>query len=172
MANKSIRDNPTRKTWMEHIGKLSSVDAATKFVQEFRHNHTSPFRTNYELDLDYLFIERKIEEKLAMLKSSSYSDDALFTTCTTGELAADVVKKWLAKMAETDCKYTAEKVLVEFRQLYKTPVMPVNQFLKADTVLGTRLMELRNTDYEATSLEDLRKERGVKVLYLGVPKAA
>ncbi len=28
-------------------------------------------------------------------------------------------------------------------------------------------MELRNTNYYATSLEDLRKERGVKVLHLG-----
>jgi hypothetical protein len=28
-------------------------------------------------------------------------------------------------------------------------------------------MELRNTDYYATPLAELRKERGVKVLYLG-----
>jgi len=45
--------------------------------------------------------------------------------------------------------------------------MPVNHFLAADAKLGSRLMELRNADYLATSLEDLRKERGVKVLHLG-----
>jgi hypothetical protein len=33
-------------------------------------------------------------------------------------------------------------------------------------------MELRNENYYGTSLEDLRKERGVKVLHLGNGKAA
>jgi len=42
----------------------------------------------------------------------------------------------------------------------------VNVFLRTDAALGTVLMELRNTDYYATPLEGLRKERGVKVLHL------
>jgi methane monooxygenase component A gamma chain len=67
--------------------------------------------------------------------------------------------------AETN-KYRAEDALIKFRQLYKPPVMPVNVFFKVDTHLGSKLMELRNTNYYATSLEDLRKERGVKVLHL------
>ena len=44
--------------------------------------------------------------------------------------------------------------------------MPVNVFLDTDRILGTKLMELRNTDYYALPLEELRKTRGVKVITL------
>ncbi|PKO92484.1 MAG: methane monooxygenase [Betaproteobacteria bacterium HGW-Betaproteobacteria-1] len=167
MANKI---NEVRENWKAKINGLTSVEAATRFIQEFRHNHTSPLRTSYELDLDYLFIEAKIEEKLAVLKASAFKAEDLSARCTTGELAADVAKTWVQKLEKAECKYSAEKIHFEFRQQYKPPVMPVNHFLAADTKLGSRLMELRNTDYLATSLEDLRKERGVKVLHLGVPQ--
>jgi methane monooxygenase component A gamma chain len=44
--------------------------------------------------------------------------------------------------------------------------MPVNIFMDTDRQLGTKLMELRNTDYYALSLEELRKVRGVNVITL------
>jgi methane monooxygenase component A gamma chain len=172
MANYKIHDNPVRDAWLSKIGELGTVAAATKFIQDFRNTHTSPFRTNYDLELDYLFIEAKIEERLAVLKANNFSDADLMSKATTGEDAQKVADAWIAKMKAETCKYKAEKILVEFRQQYKPPVLPVNVFFKVDTALGSRLMELRNTDYYATSLEDLRKERGVKVLHVGKPRAA
>lgn len=172
MANYKIHDNPVRDSWLAKIGELGSVDAACKFIQDFRKRFTSPFRTSYELDLDYLFIEAKIEERLAVLKANNFSDADLLGKAATGEDAQKVAETWIAKMNAETCKYKAEKILVEFRQMYKPPVLPVNTFFKVDTALGSRLMELRNTNYYATSLEDLRKERGVKVLHVGKNKAA
>jgi methane monooxygenase component A gamma chain len=166
MAKHNIRDNPVRDEWLAKIGTLGSVETATAFIQDFRKNHTSPFRTTYDLELDYLFIEAKIEERLSVLKASKFSDASLLNKTTTGEDAATVGDIWKRRMDAETSKFKAEKILIQFRQLYKPPVMPVNYFLKVDTYLGSRLMELRNTDYYATSLEDLRKERGVKVLYL------
>jgi methane monooxygenase component A gamma chain len=161
-----IHENETRNAWLEKVSKLTSVEAATKFIQEFRLNNSSPFRKSYEIDVDYQFIERKAEEKLSQLKVSHLKVDALMTKATTGEDAAAVEAAYLAKMKSATNKYEAERIHVEFRQLYKPPVLPVNVFLRVDAALGTILMELRNTDYYATPLEGLRKERGVKVLHL------
>jgi methane monooxygenase component A gamma chain len=172
MANYNIRNNPVRDAWLAKIAELGTVEAATKFIIDFRNTYTSPFRTSYDLELDYLFIEAKIEERLATLKANTFNDADLLGKATTGEDAQKVAATWIAKMNAETCKYKAEKILVEFRQQYKPPVLPVNVFFKVDATLGSRLMELRNTDYYATSLEDLRKERGVKVLHLGKTKAA
>ncbi len=162
-----IHDNSTRTEWEGKIAKLTSVEAATKFIQDFRKANTSPFRTSYALDVDYQFIERKIEEKLSLLKVSQLKVADLITKATTGEDAAAVEAAWVAKIKAAKTKYEAERIHIEFRQLYKPPVLPVNVFLRTDAALGTVLMELRNPDYYATPLEGLRKERGVKVLHLG-----
>jgi methane monooxygenase component A gamma chain len=161
-----IHDNATRATWEDKISKLTSVDAATKFIQEFRLAYSSPWRKSYALDTDYQYIERKIEEKLSQLKVAHLPVSALMTKTSAGEDAAAVEATWIGKMKAAKNKYDAERIHVEFRQLYKPPVMPVNVFLRTDAALGALLMELRNTDYYATPLEGLRKERGVKVLHL------
>jgi methane monooxygenase component A gamma chain len=165
MPNYNIHENPVRHEWLPKIAALATVNDATAFIQDFRKTHTSPFRATYALDVDYLFIEAKIEERLAVLRSSTFSESDLFAKATTGETAQAVADAWKAKM-DAD-KFAAEKILITFRQLYKPPVLPVNMFFKVDTYLGSRLMELRNTDYYADSLDDLRKKRGVKVLKLG-----
>jgi methane monooxygenase component A gamma chain len=167
MPNYKIHENPVRSEWLEKIGDLKSVKDATAFIQDFRKKYTSPFRTSYALDVDYLFIEAKIEERLAVLKALTFSPSELFSKATTGEAAQAVADTYIAKMDAEKDKFAAEKILITFRQLYKPPVLPVNVFFKVDTHLGSRLMELRNTDYYAESLEELRKKRGVKVLKLG-----
>jgi len=162
-----IHDNSTRTEWEGKIAKLTSVEAATKFIQDFRVANTSPWRKSYDLDVDYQYIERKIEEKLSQLKVTQFKATDLVTKATTGEDAVAVEQGWITKMRAAKSKYEVERIHVEFRQLYKPPVLPVNVFLRTDAALGTILMELRNTDYYATPLEGLRKERGVKVLHLG-----
>ncbi len=166
MAKCNIHDNPLRDEWLAKIGALDSVETATAFIQDFRKNHTSPFRTSYGLELDYLFIEAKIEERLSVLKANKLNDAGLLNQTTTGEDAAAVADIWKRRMDAETSKFGAEKILIQFRQLYKPPVMPVNHFLKVDSYLGSRLMELRNTNYYETPLAELRKQRGVKVLYL------
>lgn len=172
MPNYKIHENPVRDEWLEKIAKLQSVGEATEFIQDFRNANTSPFRKTYAVDVDYLWIERKLEEKLAHLKEQSFNDADLLGKTTTGEDPQKVSEVWIAKMKSATDKFVAERILVEFRQLYKPPVMPVNVFLRTDTVMGSRLMEIRNTNYNETPLEELRKQRGVKVLHLGNGKAA
>ncbi len=167
MPNYNIHDNPVRSEWLKKIAMLKTVKDSTAFIQDFRVKNTSPFRTSYALDVDYLFIEAKIEEQLALLKAKEFSAADLFSKATTGEVAQAVADSYMAKIDAEKDKFAAEKILMSFRQLYKPPVLPVNVFFKVDTYLQSRLMELRNTDYYADSLEELRKKRGVKVLKLG-----
>jgi methane monooxygenase component A gamma chain len=167
MPNYKIHENPVRSEWLKKIAELKTVKDATAFIQDFRVKNTGPFRKTYELNVDYLFIEAKIEEQLALLKAKAFSAADLFSKATTGEVAQEVADSWIAKIDAEKDKFAAEKILISFRQLYKPPVLPVNVFFKVDTHLQSRLMELRNTDYYADSLEELRKKRGVKVLRLG-----
>ncbi|ODS00096.1 methane monooxygenase [Methyloceanibacter methanicus] len=167
MPNYKIHQNPVRNEWLEKIAALENVKDATAFLQDFRMKYTTPLRTSYELDVDYLFIEAKAEERLSLLKVAAFSNEDLLSMATTGETAADVAQAWMPKLESEKCKFTGERIHMEFRQLYKPPVLPVNVFLKIDSYLGSRLMELRNSNYYDCSLDELREQRGVKVLMLG-----
>lgn len=164
MAN--IHDNPTRDAWVKKIADLKTLAAGHAFLKEFRVKHMSPFKTDWSLELDGLWIELKIEEKVALLKQAEFNDTQLLNNCTCGADAQKVANEAVAAMDACTDMYEAERIHINFRLACKPPVMPVNFFLDADRQLGTKLMELRNTDYYALPLEELRKVRGVKVITL------
>jgi len=162
----NIHDNPTRDAWSNKIGGLNDLKKAVDLLIQFRLDHTTPLRKSYELDNDYLWIEAKIEEKVAVLKIHAFSDNDFIHKAATGEDAKSVCESWVKKLNATSCKFEAEKIHIEFRQRYKTPILPVNYFFDADRQLGSRLMELRNIVQYALSLADFRKARGVRVVHL------
>ncbi|MEQ1603049.1 MAG: methane monooxygenase [Methylophilaceae bacterium] len=162
-----IHDNDARDEYVAKIAKLDDLASGAKFLTEFRKANMSPFRTSYALDLDCNWIETQIEDRVAVLRSrAAKTNDCLFNKCANGEDAAVVVKKVVDAMNACTDKWEAEKIHINFRLEYKTPIMPTNYFMDTDRILGTKLMELRNTGYYDTSLEDLRKQRGVKVIKL------
>lgn len=161
-----IHDNPTRDEWSNKIGSLNDLKKAVDMLIQFRLDHTTPLRKTYELDNDYLWIEAKLEEKVAVLKIHAFSDNDFIHKTATGEDAKSVCDAWIKKMNAASDKMAAERIHIEFRQRYKTPVMPVNYFFDADRQLGSRLMELRNIDQYTLSLADFRKQRGVRVVHL------
>lgn len=164
MAKLGIHDNDTRASWVNKIGQLNSLDKAAALLKQFRLDHTTPFRNSYELDNDYLWIEAKLEEKVAVLKARAFNDVDFRTKTAFGEDAKAVQEGVVAKMNACNDKWEAERIHIGFRQAYKPPIMPVNYFLDVERVIGTKLMELRNLNYYDTSLEELRKQRGVKQL--------
>ena len=164
MAKLGIHDNDTRDGWVLKIGQLNTLEKAAAALKQFRPDHTTPFRKTYELDNDYLWIEAKLEEKVAVLKAHAFSDEDFRHKTAFGEDAKAVLEAAVAKMKATGDKWEAERIHMGFRQANKPPIMPVNYFLDGERILGTKLMELRNLNYYDASLEDLRKQRGVKVL--------
>lgn len=160
-----VHDNATRDEWTAKIGALNSLDKAAKFLIDFRRQYTTPLRQSYALELDHLWIEAKIEEKVAVLKEQTFkNDDDLLHKCATGQAAAAAAAEAQAKMAACDDKWEAEKIHINFRIDFKPPIMPTNYFMDTDRVLGSKLMELRDLNYYEMPLAELRKKRGVKVL--------
>jgi methane monooxygenase component A gamma chain len=166
MAKLGVHDNDTRTEWVNRIGQLNSLDKAAAALRQFRLDHTTPFRSSYGLDNDYLWIEARLEERVAVLKARAFSDEDFRNKTVFGEDAKAVLNATVARMSNAKDKWEAEKIHIAFRQNYKPPVMPVNVFLDAERQLGTRLMELRNLNYYDTPLAELRRQRGVKVLHL------
>lgn len=162
----NIHENPIRTEWINKIAGLKSLAEGHAFLKEFRAKHVSVFKTDFSLELDWLWIELKIEEKVAVLKQAEFNDTQLLNACTCGSDAQKVADEALAAMAACEDMYEAERIHINFRLACKPPVMPVNVFLDTDRQLGTKLMELRNTDYYALPLEELRKVRGVRVVTL------
>ncbi len=166
MANYKIHDNPVRDEWTAKIDGLKTLAQGSAFLVDFRKKHTTPFRQDYSLELDWGWIECKIEEKVAMLKHAELNDQQFLNNNVCGANAQAVADAVVAKMAACTDKYEAEKLHINFRIENKPPIMPVNVFMDTDRILGTKLMELRNTDYYALPLAELRKARGVTVITL------
>lgn len=166
MSNNKIHDNAIRDEWTKKIGALNTLSKGAELLTQFRLIYTTPLRESYDLELDWGWIEIKLEEKVALLKLKEFTDAQFLNNTAFGtdsQKEADIV---LAKMEDCNDKYEAEKIHIGFRQKFKPPIMTVNVFMDTDRILGTKLMELRNTDYYALPLEELRKARGVKVLHL------
>ena len=164
MANYKVHDNPVRDEWTAKIGNLKTLEKGAAFLTDFRKKNTTTLRENYDLELDWGWIECKIEEKVALLKHAELNDEQFFNNCIGGANAQDIADAVVAKMDACSDKYAAEKLHINFRTDYKPPIMPTNIFMDADRLLGTKLMELRCLNYYDMPLEELRKERGVKVI--------
>lgn len=161
-----IHDNPIRDEWTKKIAALTTLGAGAAFLTEFRAKHLNPFKTDFSLELDGQWIECKIEEKVALLKRAEFNDVRFLNNTTSGADAQKTADEVVTKMDACTDMYEAERIHINFRLANKPPIMPVNVFLDTDRLLGTKLMELRNTDYYALPLEELRKVRGVKVITL------
>jgi methane monooxygenase component A gamma chain len=161
-----IHDNPLRNEWTQKIGALNTLAKGVEALDEFRRKYTTPLRTSYDLELDWGWIELKLEEKVALLKHKEFNDVQFLTQTAYGVDAQKEADAVIAKMSAATDKYEAEKIHIGFRQKFKPPVMPVNVFQDTDRILGTKLMELRNIGYYDLPLEELRKVRGVKTIVL------
>ena len=161
-----IHDNPNRDEWIKKIAGLNTLAAGVTLLTDFRVKHVSPFKTDFSLELDGQWIECKIEEKVALLKHAEFNDTQFLNSTASGADAQRIADEIVAKMGACTDMYEAERIHINFRLANKPPIMPVNVFLDTDRLLGTKLMELRNTDYYALPLEELRKARGVRVVTL------
>lgn len=166
MANYKIHDNPVRDEWVKKIGSLKKLADGIQMLKDFREQYTTPLRKSFDLELDWGWIELKIEQKVALLKHQELIDAQILKKNADGTDAQQVANQVLASMDRCNDKWEAEKIHIQFRQHWKPPLMPVNVFQDTDRLLGNKLMELRNHNYYDMPLEELRKARGVNVVTL------
>lgn len=151
-------DTELRNKWAEHADRLADLDEAVKMLVKWRADHWG------FLDQDNLWIENRIEKRVAVLKMASVSDDEFRNRTLLGEDAATVCADYLkrATAAGSDFK-EIERVNEEFRKKYKPPIMSTNLFMPTERKIAELLQKNRMIDFNAMSEAELRKERGVVV---------
>ncbi len=164
MSKNLVHDNAKRDEWLQKIGALNTLAKGVEALVDFRLKYTTPLRQSYDLELDWGWIELKLEEKVALLKHKEFDDAKFLNSTAFGTDAQKEADAVIAEMNAAKNKYEAEKIHINFRSKFKPPIMPVNVFQDTDRILGTRLMEIRNTGYYDLDLPALRRERGVNVV--------
>lgn len=156
-----------RAEWQARIEALGGLREAVEVLREWRESHAA----DAVQDQDDLWIEAKLEEKVAVLRFDVMTTGQVRTETLTGERIKDVCAAWRQRAdAAADVKDVEEleAVVREFRQRYRPPVMPSSPFMRAETELAEVLMKVRELDWYGRSVEELRDSRGVVVHKKGV----
>lgn len=151
-----------RAEWQARIESLGGLREAVEVLREWRAMHAA----DAVQDQDDLWIEAKLEEKVAVLRFDVMTTGQVRTETLTGERVIDVCAAWRERVdaaaAEEDVD-ELEALVREFRQRYRPPVMPSSPFMRAETELAEVLMKVRERDWYGRSVDELRDSRGVIV---------
>jgi methane monooxygenase component A gamma chain len=153
--------NPERRAaGMALIDAATTLPEALSLLMAWREEYAASSMT----DQDDLWLESKLEAKVAVLRFSSMTNEQIRTETLTGELVAEVCAKARADAEGAGRDHTAlEELVAAFRTRYKPPVMPSSPFMRAETEIVEFLMKARERDWYGQSLEELRVARGVVV---------
>ena len=122
-------------------------------------------------DQDDLWIEAKIEARVAVLRFDEMTNDQIRSETLTDEKVADVCRAALDAAEEAaDDPAVLEELVAAFRRRYRPPIMPSSPFMRAETELAEFLMKAREKNWYAETLDELRTERGVVVHKAGKRK--
>ncbi|UQX11661.1 methane monooxygenase [Candidatus Mycobacterium methanotrophicum] len=131
---------------------------AVKVLAKWRADHWGFY------DQDALWVENRLEKRVAVLRLASMSDDEFRTRTLFGEdaaaVCADALKR--ATAAGSDFK-EIERVNDEFRKKYKPPMMPTNLFMPTERKIAELLQKNRMIDFSAMTEAEFRAMRGVVV---------
>jgi methane monooxygenase component A gamma chain len=152
-----------RTQWSERIDALATLDVAVALLIGFRAEHVSSLT-----DLDALWIEARLEERVAVLRFAERSYQELRTLTLTGETIADVQARYEGAAKAGDAA-ALEALAAEFRGKYKPPIMPSSPYLQTETIISEQLMKRRSLDWFGPSIVALRANRSVTVLKEGWP---
>jgi methane monooxygenase component A gamma chain len=149
-----------RAAGLAQIEAACSLDEALSLLMAWREQYAA----SSIADQDDLWLESKLEAKVAVLRFGSMTNEQIRTETLTGELVADVCGKALAD-AEAAGRDSAalEELVAGFRVRYKPPVMPSSPFMRTETELAEFLMKARERDWYGQSIDELRAARNVVV---------
>ena len=156
-----------RAGWVQRIDGLQTLAEAVALLLEWRGGHSG----DVIADQDDLWIEAKLEARVAVARFDVMTNDQIRTETLTDEKVGDVCATHLRRAGEAGGDVAAlEAVVAEFRGRYRPPVMPSSPFMRTETELAEILMKARELDWYGQSLEELRESRGVVVHKGGAKK--
>jgi methane monooxygenase component A gamma chain len=157
-----------RAAWEVRIADgTKSLGDAVAMLLEWRTDHADETVT----DQDDLFIEARLEARVAVLRFDEMTNDQVRNETLTDEKVADVCRAALDTAEDnSDDPDRLEEIVAAFRNRYKPPIMPSSPFMRTETELAEILMKTRELDWYGQTLDELRETRGVVVLKAGKRK--
>jgi len=149
-----------RKEWLLKINAHNTLQKMTEVLVDWRYNARPP----KELSGDYRWIEAKMEERLAKLKAEQMDKADLLTKTTRGEELDPIREDYMNRAQEADDIIKLEGVVEDFREHYRSPIMPVHDFLQIERELCEILLRYRGERWWDMSEEELREYRGAKTI--------
>ncbi|MDD4866397.1 MAG: methane monooxygenase [Mycobacterium sp.] len=151
-------DTELRNHWADLAERLSDLDEAVQVLVKWRADHWNFY------DQDALWIESRLEKRVALLKMAALSDEEFRTRTLFGEDAASVCADALKRATAAGSDFREiERVNDEFRKKYKPPIMATNLFMPTERKLAELLQKNRVIGFNVMSEEELRALRGVTV---------
>jgi methane monooxygenase component A gamma chain len=151
-----------RREWRARIDALAGLEAAVSALVDWRGSRADDPIT----DQDYLWIEARLEERVAVLRFLERSHDQLRTTALTGETITEVVADFERRLTTSD-PAEIEALAAELRRRFKPPIMPSNPYLRLEVAIGEWLIKRRSLGWFETPIAELRAHRNVAVLKEG-----
>lgn len=160
-------DGNLRRTWADRIDSYDSLKLALPELLAVREERAKRHLT----DVDWLWIEARIEERVAVLRFKDLTYEQIRTLTLTME-PIDEVQRRYEEAAQGDDGAEIEALAADFRRRYKPPVMLTSPFMKTEVVLSERLMKRRSLNWFSPTIDELRARRGVTVFKEGWPEPA
>ena len=149
-----------RQEWTDRLGEVTSLGTALGLLIDWRGAREG----NALEEADFLWIEARIEDRVAVLRFAELSGEFIDTTTLTGEPIAQSCDAAIAEAKAAVDVATLEAVVSAFRRAYKPPVMPTVPFMRTETELTELLIQRRSKGWYAEPLEELRLRRAAVVI--------
>jgi methane monooxygenase component A gamma chain len=144
-----------RQEWTHRLAEVVTLASALTLLLDWRRSRES----NPLEEADFLWIEARIEDRVAVLRFAELPGDHIDTTTLTGAPIAHVCDTALAD-ANAACDVpTLEAVVNGFRRDYKPPVMPTVPFMRTEIEFAELLIRRRSKGWYDEPLDELRRRR-------------
>jgi methane monooxygenase component A gamma chain len=153
----------SRAEWTERLAEVTSLGTALGLLIEWRGSRAS----NPLEEADCLWIESRIEDRVAVLRFAELSGEYIETTTLTGEPIEKTCDGALADAKAAADVATLEAVVAAFRRSYKPPVMPTVPFMRTETELAELLIQRRTKGWYDEPLVELRRRRAAVLVNEG-----
>jgi methane monooxygenase component A gamma chain len=157
-------DQTLRQVWTVRLAEVADLRTALGLLIDWR----GARRHDALEEADFLWIEARIEDRVAVLRFAELSGEFINTTTLTGEPIAQTCDAALEHARTAVDVETLEAVVAGFRHRYKPPVMPTVPFMRTETELAELLILRRSKDWFDQPLDELRRRRAAVIVTEGV----
>jgi methane monooxygenase component A gamma chain len=160
-------DQAGRAAWTDRLAQVTRLAVALELLTDWRAARAAgPLE-----EADFLWIEARIEDRVAVLRFAELAGEVIETTTLTGESISAVCDGAIAKAKVADDSAVLEALVATFRRRYKPPVMPTVPFMRTETELTELLIRNRTRNWYRESLDELRSRRGAALIDEGAADA-